>query len=56
MMHYLESKSLHEAFLAFEAWPPYTEALKKNGYNTNLQFDMYYKGNEKNKTRKWNIT
>ena len=22
-----------------EACPPYTEAIKKNGYNTNLQFD-----------------
>ena len=23
-----------------EACPPYTDALKKNGYNTNIQFDM----------------
>ena len=36
----------------------YTEALKKNGYNTNLQFDKTCtnKSNEKNKTRKRNIT
>ena len=41
-----------------EACPAYTEALKKNGYNTNLQFDKTCtnKSNEKNKTRKWNIT
>ena len=38
--------------------PPYTEALKKNGYNTNLQFDRMYtdENNEKNKTRKRKIT
>ena len=36
-----------------EACPPFTEALKKNGNNTNLQFDMTCtkKNNEKNKTR-----
>ena len=41
-----------------EACPAYTEALKKNGYNTNLQFDKTgtNKSNEKNKTRKRNIT
>ena len=41
-----------------EACPAYTEALKKNGYNTNLQFDKTCtnKRNEKNKTRKRNIT
>ena len=41
-----------------EACPTYTEALKKNGYNTNLQFDKTCtnKSNEKNKTRKRNIT
>ena len=41
-----------------EARPAYTEALKKNGYNTNLQFDKAgtNKSNEKNKTRKRNIT
>ena len=41
-----------------EACPPYTEALKKNGYNTNLQFDRMCtdKSNEKNKTRKRKIT
>ena len=38
--------------------PPYTEALKKNGYNTNLQFyrTCTDKNNEKNKTRKRKIT
>ena len=38
--------------------PPYTEALKKNGHNTNLQFDKTCtdKNNEKNKTRKRKIT
>ena len=41
-----------------EACPAYTEALKKNGYNTNLQFDKTCtnRSNEKNKTRKRNIT
>ena len=41
-----------------EACPAYTEALKKNGYNTNLQFDKTCtnKSNRKNKTRKQNIT
>ena len=41
-----------------EACPPYTEALKKNGYNTNLQFDRTCtdKNNEKNKTRRRKIT
>ena len=41
-----------------EACPAYTEALKKNGYNTNLQFDKTCtnNNNEKNKTRKRNIT
>ena len=41
-----------------EACPAYTEALKKNGYNTNLQFDKTStnNSNEKNKTRKRNIT
>ena len=41
-----------------EACPPYTEALKKNGYGTNLQFDKTCtdKNNEKNKTRKRKIT
>ena len=41
-----------------EACTAYTEALKKNGYNTNLQFDKTCtnKCNEENKTRKWNIT
>ena len=41
-----------------EACPPYTEALKKNGYNTNLQYDKTctHKNNEKNKTRKLKIT
>ena len=38
--------------------PPYTEALKKNGYSTYLQFDRTGtdKNNEKNKTRKRKIT
>ena len=38
--------------------PIYTEALKKNGHNTNLQFDRTCtdKNNEKNKTRKRKIT
>ena len=37
---------------------PYTEALKKNGFNTNLQFarTCTVKNNEKNKTRKRKIT
>ena len=37
-----------------EACPAYTEALKKNGYNTNLQFDKTCtnRSNEKNKTEK----
>ena len=41
-----------------EACPPYTEALKKNEYDTNLQFDRMCtnNNNEKNKTRKWKIT
>ena len=41
-----------------EACPTDTEALKKNGYNTNLQFDKTCSNNsnEKNKTRKRNIT
>ena len=41
-----------------EACPAYAEALKKNGYNTNLQFEKTCtnKSNEKNKTRKRNIT
>ena len=41
-----------------EACPAYTEALKKNGYNTNLQFDKTCtnRSSEKNKTRKRNIT
>ena len=41
-----------------EACPAYTEALKKNGYNTNLQFDKTCtnRSNQKNKTRKRNIT
>ena len=36
----------------------FNEALKKNGYNTNLQFDKTCtdKNNEKNKTRKRKIT
>ena len=40
-----------------KACPPYTEALKNNGYNTNLQFDKTCtdKNNEKNKTRKRKI-
>ena len=38
--------------------PPYTEALKKNGYNTNLQLDRTctYGKNEKSKTKKRKIT
>ena len=41
-----------------EACPPYTEALKKNGNNTDLQFDKTCtdRNNEKNKTRKRKIT
>ena len=41
-----------------EACLSYTEALKKNGYNTNLQFDKTCndKNNERNKTRKQKIT
>ena len=41
-----------------ETCPPYTEALKKNGCNTHLQFDKTCtdKNNEKNKTRKRKIT
>ena len=41
-----------------ESCPAYTEPLKKNGYNTNPQFDKTCtnKSNEKNKTRKRNIT
>ena len=41
-----------------EACPAYTETLKKNGYNTDLQFDKTCtsKRNVKNKTRKRNIT
>ena len=41
-----------------EACSPYTEALKKNGYNINLQFDKTCtdKNNEKNKTRKRKIS
>ena len=37
---------------------PYTEALKKNGYNTSLQLDKTCtnKNKEKNKTRKRKIT
>ena len=38
--------------------PQYTEALKKNEYNTNLQLDKTRtnNSNEKKKTRKRNIT
>ena len=41
-----------------EACPAYTEVLKKNGYNRNLQFDRTCtdKNNEKNKIRKRKIT
>ena len=42
-----------------EACPPYTEALKKNGYNTNLKFDRTCTDKKikiKNKTRKRKIT
>ena len=41
-----------------ETCPPYTEALKNNGYNTNLPLDRTCtdKNNEKNKTRKRKIT
>ena len=41
-----------------EACPAYTEALKKNGYYANLQFDKTCtnNSNDKNKTRKRNIT
>ena len=41
-----------------EPCPPYTEDLKKNGYNRNLQFDRTCtdKNNDKNRTRKRKIT
>ena len=41
-----------------EACPLYTYVLKKNGYNTNLQFEKTCtdKNNEKNRTRKRKIT
>ena len=42
-----------------EACPPYTEALKKNGYNTNLKFDRTCTDKKikiKNKMRKRKIT
>ena len=40
-----------------EACPPYTEALKKNGYNTHLQLDKTCtnKNNDMNKTKKQKI-
>ena len=52
------STNFNNAQIVNEACPPYTEALKKSGYNTNLQFDQtcYDKNNEKNKTRKRKIT
>ena len=38
--------------------PRNPDTLKKNGYDTNLQFDRTCtdENNEKNKTRKWKIT
>ena len=48
------STNSKNAQIFIEACPPYTEALKKNGYNTNLQFDKTCtdKNTENNKTRK----
>ena len=52
------STNSKDAQIFNEACPPYTDALKKNGHNTNLQFDRACtdKNNEKNKTRKRKIT
>ena len=52
------STNSKNAQIFIEACPPYTEALKKNGYNTHLQFDNTFtdKNNEKDKTRKRKIT
>ena len=46
------STNFNHAHILNEAYPPYTEALKKNGYNTNLQFDRTCtdKNNVNNKT------
>ena len=46
------STNSKNAHILNEACPSYTDALKKNGYNTNLQFDRTCtdKNNVKNKT------
>ena len=48
------STNSKNALIFNEACPPHPETLKKNGYNTDLQFDRTCtdKNNEKNKTRK----
>ena len=52
------STNSKNALIFNEACPPHPETLKKNGYNTDLQFDRTCtdKNNEKNKTRKRKIT
>ena len=53
-----QSTNSKNAQIFNEACPAYTEALKRNGYNTNLKSDKTCtnKSNEKNKTRERNIT
>ena len=58
MTRTLRNQTNKQAQIFNEACPSYTEALKNNGYKTNLQFDRTCidKNNEKNKTRKWKTT